>query len=461
MEKEKLTTSDVSKINNPADLNPNDTGILEEQIILNDNRNIETLVINPNPIITPGTTSFCQMDIEEEAFEFLHPKTTCTLKDCTHFFICQQWEKEQQKRASRAPAGAILTIPQTVANSPSSYSSVYSQIDFPSKGQNLKELNEILDQNQKEQPQNENTPADYPVVGSGQPHAKCGTYWTKVCLEEHPAKQLNDIIDYQRDLDGKCMHNGAYIQRVMMSCHRPICPVCWTNWRRRQVAKVQKRFDTDEKTFTPWEKRNFKRCHLGVAIPKSMHHLTKKEMQQKVVLSLKRVGINGGSLVYHSKRQHERIRGNWTSENTYFWPHFHVYTHLKRAWIDGAKVDENSKDTGIIIRNFGERPLAKSISYQLSHAGVPSNHAHIVTWFGSMNYRKLHVEKYQGTDATCPWGHKFDHYGVYAGKETEKPPLPDKHGYNAIVKKDGWLYLPKKRKKELDDPGGGYYDDYE
>jgi hypothetical protein len=422
-------------------------------------------------LITPGKTSFCISEIED-GFEFLHPKTTCSQTTCQHHFICKQWEKEHQFVS--APSGAILPIPQSVVSSSQSgsnfklqnsinnifLSSVYSQIDLPYNSQNIKELNEIIDQNQKEQPFNENTPADFPVVGTGQPHVKCGTYWTKVCLEEHPAKELNDIIDHQRDLDGKCVHNGAYIQRVMMSCHRPICPVCWTNWRKRQVAKVQTRFDKLEETFTPIEKRNYKRCHIGASVPKLMHYLTKKQMQQELLPYLKRLGIKGGTIIYHSKRQIEQIRGNWTPQNTYFSPHFHIYTHLWKAWVNGKTVDNIYKETGIIIRNFGERILGKSISYQLSHAGVPPNSAHIVTWFGTMNYRKLHVPKYEGKNLTCPWGHKLDHYGVYVGKESEKPNLPELNGYSAIIKKDGWLYLPKKRKKELDDPGGKYYDEY-
>lgn len=428
---------------------------------MNSSNQISTVALNDRP--TPGQTEFCQTDIDGP-FEFLHPKTTCTLNTCKQYWICQVWEKEQQTKCnSRAPSGAILPIPQTVANCSPLFINVYSQIDLPYKGQNLKELNKILDQNRQEQPFIENTPeapADYPLVKSGEPHAKCGTFWTKGCLEEHPAKILNDIIDHQKDLDGKCIHDGVYYQRVMMSCHRPVCPICWLNWRRREVAKVQKRFDTLEETFTPWEKRNFKRCHVGAILPKSMHHLTKKEMQQKTLIQLKKAGIKGGTIIYHSRRQRISIKGNWTPENTYFWPHFHIYTHLKRAWINGKITDAIEKETGILIRNWGERELGTSISYQLSHAAVPPNHGHIVTWFGTMNYRKLHVEKYKGTNATCPWGHPLDRFIVYVGKESEKPNLPNKE-YSAIAKKEGWLYLPKKRKKELDGPGGEYqYDEY-
>jgi hypothetical protein len=194
-------------------------------------------------------------------------------------------------------------------------------------------------------------------------------------------------------------------------------------------------------------------------MPKSMYHLSVKKMQQIALIHLKQLGIKGGSLIYHSKRQIERIKGNWTQENTYFSPHFHIYAHLHKAWINGKHVEQIHKETGIIIRNFGERPLGKSISYQLSHAGVPPNSEHIVKWFGSMNYRKLHVEKYQGTNSTCPWGHKLDHYGVYVGKDSEKPNLSEKGGYTAIVPKEGWLYLPKKRKKELTELAEEYYDD--
>jgi hypothetical protein len=262
-----------------------------------------------------------------------------------------------------------------------------------------------------------------------------GEFWTKVCDKKHDPLELPKGVVHQKGIDGKCLADGVFIQRVKMSCHRPECPECWPDWRKRQVARVQKRFDQFEKGFNFWKKRDLKRCHGVLSVPKKLYCLSEKDMRRLAFEYLREIGVWGGSVVYHSKRSKHGVK--------YFSPHFHVYFHAILGLVDGEKVAKLYDHTRWVFRNFGERVLAKSISYQLSHAAVPPNHGHIVTWFGSMNYRKLPAEKYVGKRAKCPWGHSLDRYGMYVGNGHVDQ--PDTDGYSAYLPRDGWLILPKRK----------------
>jgi len=337
---------------------------------------------------------------------------SCRLMEaCELGSSCRRAHLEGQKNLSR-----ILSIPQSAQSAPST---VYSQSVFQEERPGLF------------------WKANWPLVGRGVKHASCGTYWTKICMEKHDPKELSESVDHQKLLDGHCIKDGAYIQRVKMSCHRPVCPECWPDWRRRQVARVEARFKVSEKDYNRQERRTVKRCHGAISVPEKNWYLSEPEMKKQALKYLKQLGIGGGTIIFHPKRERKKKRGVW-----YYSPHFHVYFHAERAWIDGQKVRKLHAKTGWVFRNFGERPLQKSISYQLSHAGVPPKHGHVVTWFGSMNYRLLHVEKYHGEAMKCPWGHPMTHYGVYLGKALLQ--LPDREGYSAYLSREGWMELPKK-----------------
>jgi hypothetical protein len=366
---------------------------------------------------------YSQFLVNDGDFTFMRPTDPISCRamaTCSNAKICKQAHLESRR---------ILSIPQSAQSAPSS---VYSQSVFS----NSREFEDSADFFK----------ADWPLVGHGVAHASCGTFWTKVCLEKHEPMELPPGVVHQKELNGLCSKNGAYIQRVKMSCHRPICPECWPDWRKRQVAKVKKRFEVSEEDYNRQEKRHVKRCHGAISVPRELWHLAQDKMKKLALKYLKQVGIAGGTIIYHPKRERKKRKGVW-----YYSPHFHVYFHAWNAWIDGEKVTQLHKKKGWIIRNFGERPLAKSISYQLSHAGVPPNHGHVVTWFGTMNYRLLHVEQIHGEGAKCPWGHLLTNYGVYLGKE--KLELPNKEGYSAYLPKEGWLLLPKKGAGSPWDPG--------
>ena len=434
-----------------------------------------------SPLIA-GTMPQCEVEMDG-LFEFLHPKTTCDLVSCEHHFICSKYEGPQK--------GAILPISQSsffpikgyidkvplqkskifkpqngvidrVVEGIEGYSKNFRKgqkrlSDFKHSLEKIEDYEQSLCQDLEfeggisdlerysEIKNLQHFSADWPLVGSGEAHVYCGSFWKKTCLEDHPPIVLPDELPHQRGFDGKCMPDMAFIELHKMSCHRAMCPVCWEDWRSRQIASATKRFEAFEEVLNDREKNHLKKCHTMMSPPKRLWGLPQKKLQKLVYRYLKELGIDGGTCVFHSKRfKKNRMK--------YFSPHFHPYVYLWNGWIDGKKVDEWSKRTGWVFKNFGERPLAKSLSYQLGHAGVPPKRGHVLKWFGNMSYNKFHVEKFHGDISHCPWGHPMDKFGVFIGSPKDAPVFPDEDGFTALVPKDGWVYLPKggtkKRNKE-------------
>jgi hypothetical protein len=180
--------------------------------------------------------------------------------------------------------------------------------------------------------------------------------------------------------------------------------------------------------------------HFIVSIPKRIWHKSYLELKRLAISEAKKVGFEGGSCIPHSKRKNA-IKG------MYFSPHFHM---LGYGWIEGEQVTERHAKTGLIFKNVGLRQsLEGTIRYELNHAAVPQMSGHVVTWFGSMGYRNLHVEKLQGEKEKCLWGHPMRDV-AYVG--IEPLDLPKVDGYVCYLAREGWVYL-EKWKQEVDKGG--------
>lgn len=278
-------------------------------------------------------------------------------------------------------------------------------------------------------PSNEVFVADLPLVGSGTAKPLCGNFYKVGCLERHEPKELPKGIIHQRGLDGNCLRDGAEIHVHRFFCHRPLCPICTEEWQARATKRCLERFkvyDEDESNL-----RAGHQIHFIVSIPKRIRHKSYLELKRLAISEAKKVGFEGGSVIYHSKRKNA-IKG------MYFSPHFHM---LGYGWIEGEQVIERHDKTGLIFKNAGLRKsLEGTIRYELNHAAVPQKSGHVVTWFGSMGYRNLHVEKVKGEKEKCLWGHPM-HDVAYVGKEPLE--LPKEDGYVCYVRREGWIYLEK------------------
>ena len=218
--------------------------------------------------------------------------------------------------------------------------------------------------------------SSFSLVGSGVELSRCGSYFTVGCLNVEDHKGMN--------LDGVNMDGKAYLERVKYSCHRPLCPTCWTDWANREVKKAVKRLDSYR-----LKGRSVKPVHVIVSVPTVDFGLSLEIMRKKAYSVLKRVHCHGGVVIYHPFRQKK-------DKSWYFSPHFHVVGY---GWI--MDIRANYVHSGYVVKNVGIRKtLAGTLFYQLSHCGVDGKH-HTVTWFGSLSYNRLHV-RYECEDRLCP-----------------------------------------------------------
>jgi hypothetical protein len=260
-------------------------------------------------------------------------------------------------------------------------------------------------------------PSDFPLVGSGQAYVGCGSFFTIGCLNVDEHVGMN--------LDGVNMEGKAYLQRVKRSCHRPLCPTCWSDWANRETKHAVERLDA-----FVLKGRNLKPIHLTVSVPSWHYGLTIEKMREKAYAALKRVHCLGGALIYHPKR-----RG--TSKQWYFSPHFHVIGY---GWI--VDVRRNYVYSGYVVKNIGIRKTVHgTIWYQLSHCGISEKH-HTVTWFGCLSYGKLHVNRHEEEPHRCPLCDAELRQVLWIG--AEEPCLPDIEGFVFYDDAANWMEKPRR-----------------
>ena len=257
---------------------------------------------------------------------------------------------------------------------------------------------------------------DYPLTGWGEKYANCGTFFTVGCLNVEEHNGMN--------LDGVSMEGKAYLERKKVSCHRPLCPTCWTDWANREVKKAKRRLEA-----FVLKGRNLKPIHLTVSVPVLDWGLSLVEKRKKVYRALKMVHCLGGMLIFHPKRQKEN--GEW-----FYSPHFHVIGY---GWI--VDVRANYVHSGYIVKNIGVRKTVEgTIFYQLSHCGISPEH-HTVTWFGALSYGKLHVSKGEVEKSECPICGGELHRLTWIGKG--ECCLPDVEGVGFFDDPQNWVHLPR------------------
>jgi len=266
-------------------------------------------------------------------------------------------------------------------------------------------------------------PSDFALVGSGDAYAGCGSYYTVGCLnvEGHKGKVLL----------GVHFDNKVYLERHRISCHRPLCPICWSGWANREADKAEARLNAFHLKGV-----DLKPIHVVVSVPHADYGLGLAELRKRVYLALKMVHCLGGMMIFHSKRQNDA--GLW-----YFSPHFHVVGY---GWI--ADVHQNFVRSGYIVKNVGVRKTVRgTIFYQLSHCGISENH-HSVTWFGALSYNRLSVDYEVRGVRRCPLCGARLRRVEWIGEGPS--PLPNSpaesvdwnFGVGFYDSPDNWLYLP-------------------
>lgn len=253
--------------------------------------------------------------------------------------------------------------------------------------------------------------ADFPVTGSGKAYSSCGSFFTVGCLNVEEHKGMN--------LLGQNMEGKAFLQRIMNSCDRPLCPVCWEKWASREVKNAVHRLGQ-----YILKGHVLKAIHVIVSVCKVDYELSLEEMRKKVYKALKRVHCLGGMMIYHPRR--------WDFAGSYYSPHFHIIGY---GWI--ADVRSNFMNTGYIIRNVGIRKtLEGTIWYQLSHCGISEKY-HAISWFGALGYTKLKVKPLKKEVELCPiCGNRLRKL-LWCGEG--KDPMPNVEGVPFFDDSDNWV----------------------
>ncbi len=204
--------------------------------------------------------------------------------------------------------------------------------------------------------------------GQGEAYPTCGTYHVKGCL----------------------VHNPGYFKRIKDNCERAQCPEDYRTWLVKSTKYIKKRIQEGK----PGRYR--KAIHVTVSPPRKEDHRFEttqdyRKMRRKAIRLAKKAGLIGGALIFHPYRENDK------AEMWYFSPHFHI---LGYGWIvDTDKIYEKS---GWIIKNHKVRKsIGATAYYQLSHAGIKSNHK-VVSWFGELSWKALKVARDKAEPETCP-----------------------------------------------------------
>lgn len=288
-------------------------------------------------------------------------------------------------------------------------------------------------------------PNDFPLVGSNSEPSNtyCNSYSkakgkTVGCLETHlhKAEFLPETIKHKRALDGRCLPGQAVVKPVAYHCSDPLCPTCARHWAGLETARSVRRFselfnlnvNSFNQLYLSRGKGKYKRNPVAFSVPKEdydlpfnllyeLRHITVSmdkedwklpfpELKKKAETALMMIGVEGGCILYHSKRWSRKYK-IWRKGS-----HFHALGYLLNGRYDGKIVSQIYALSDIVIKVLpGDRSKIeeqiKTLMYQLSHAGVPSGQQHIVSWFGCCSYNQLSVPKKNKNDIekikeTCP-----------------------------------------------------------
>lgn len=228
----------------------------------------------------------------------------------------------------------------------------------------------------------------------------------------------------------------VYVENHAIHCKDPRCPVCFPTWVHRETVSTIQRIQQFQKQYSHPPK------HATLSPPKRLYYLASKnykDLKRRAYEIAKRVGILGGTLVFHPFR-YDKYTQKW-----HFSPHFHAFCF---GYIDN--VSETYAKTGWVTKNFGSRDnydeQYKTIRYELSHCGISQkvnrrslNSA--ISWFGALSYNKLPMPK-KSKITICPYCSenliKIRWWG------TGIHPLQDLIEGEYLLDPDGWDYAEER-----------------
>lgn len=249
----------------------------------------------------------------------------------------------------------------------------------------------------------------FELVGHGKvTNEHCGkfrSFYGCLRVDLHNKIAMVKVYDREEKRDKVVSTLGkVYVRRVVHSCGKPSCPVCYKyGWAGRQARKAELRLVELSKR---WGQVN----HIVVTFPKKFWHLKSDTLKKKAREVLRVRRVIGGFVIFHCFRYNTKK----------FWhhsPHFHVMGFIrggykcrrcKKIEKTGKCGIENRGCDGFVNRNYrayekdgcivlvkGKRKTIRgTIRYLLDHScikkGVKRPHSGV--WFGVASYRKAKIK---------------------------------------------------------------------
>ena len=231
------------------------------------------------------------------------------------------------------------------------------------------------------------------LPGSGQSADRCG----ETVLLTHPS--------------GASLH---YLVRTY-SCHRKDCPKCWPTWQRRESAAIRDRLQAY------YSQTGRMPVHYVLSPPQSATYHDRnsfRDLRKSSYRIGKLRGIRGGCSIFHERASRYRDSKAYERSHCSEGPHFHI---IGDGWLN-ERVKEYFLQDGWIVKNLRMRSMGQvygTACYILDHAAIASSpdpepgypaisqsrrsSMATVTWFGTMAYNRLKIQKFKGSDVIyCP-----------------------------------------------------------
>ena len=251
-------------------------------------------------------------------------------------------------------------------------------------------------------------------VGNGrQTSSRCGqTLGFKGCL--------NVDLHSHVSLDGVNHAGNVYIKKIIHSCDKPECPVCFKRgWAVKEASAIEYRINQASKRFGVAE-------HIVCSVPKTDYGLPFPKMKAKALAELRKRGVLGGVLIFHTQRYCNRQESIAKGKpfGWYLSFHFHVlgfidggYSQCRHCskntleclacngfegrtrreyYKEGGKDGVGGSGSGWIVSVKGARKTIHGTAwYQLNHSTLVrgAKRSTVTTWFRVCSYVKLRLKK--------------------------------------------------------------------
>jgi hypothetical protein len=208
---------------------------------------------------------------------------------------------------------------------------------------------------------------------------------------------------------GHLLDRDLHYVKHKRSCHRFECPTCWQSWKKRAVLDIVDRLQEYIKL------THRKMVHYVVSPPQSIEYdtiETYRKLRKEAYRVAKQRGIKGGVMIFHERAARYSDPKTYEKSHCSRGAHFHI---VGDGWL--SNVREFFLEDGWIVKNLRLRNLGgvyRTLNYVLDHAvrGYPAiSHPTLdnvvrletITWFGTMSYNQLKIQKFSGSDSIfCP-----------------------------------------------------------